>query len=76
MPGANLGQVTTRVLHYRYNCNSAYQSCADEEQFFLAKELRPQWVHYQSGAIVESSLMNDLALGTATGTLPCPQSYQ
>ena len=35
--GGSLGLVMTRILHYRYNCDSAYENCADEEQFFLAK---------------------------------------
>ena len=75
--GGNIGQVPTRVLHYRYNCDSNFQSCGNEEQFFLAKNYGLwQWVHYQSGAVVKSSLMNDLTSGTASGTLGCGNSYQ
>lgn len=75
--GGDIGQVMTRILHYRYNCDASYQSCGDEEQFFLAKNIGLwQWVHYQSGAIVKSSLMTDLTSGTATATLPCANSYE
>jgi hypothetical protein len=75
--GGNLGQVMTRVLHYRYNCDISYQSCGDEEQFFLAKGYGLwQWVHYRSGAVANTSSMTDLTSGTATGTLPCTNSYQ
>lgn len=75
--GGNIGQVTTRVLHYRYNCDTGYQNCGDEEQFFLGQGYGLwQWLHYRGGAVVKSSLMNDLASGTAIGTLPCPNSYQ
>lgn len=75
--GGNLGQQSTRVLHYRYHCDGAYQNCADEEQYFLAKGYGLwQWKHYHSGALVNSALMNDFAAGSATATLPCPQSYQ
>jgi hypothetical protein len=74
--GGNLGQVTTRVLHYRYNCNSNFQNCGDEEQFFLGKDYGLwQWIHYRSGSVVKSSLMNELASGFATGELPCASSY-
>jgi hypothetical protein len=75
--GGNIGQVQTRVLHYRYNCDSAFQNCVNEEQFFLAYGYGQwQWKHYQSGALVNSTLINNIEPGTATGTLPCPQSYQ
>jgi hypothetical protein len=75
--GGNLGQVVTRVLHYRYNCDISYQSCGDDEQFFLAKDYGLwQWVHYRSGAVANTSSMTDLTSGTATGTLPCTNSYQ
>jgi len=75
--GGNIGQVMTRVLHYRYNCDSAFQNCGDEEQFFLASGYGQwQWKHYQDGALVNSTLINNIGPGTASGTLPCPQSYQ
>ncbi len=75
--GGNLGQLPTRVLHYRYNCDSLYQNCVNEEQFFLGSGYGIwQWKHYQSGVLVKSALMNNLASGTPTAILPCPQSYQ
>jgi hypothetical protein len=75
--GGNIGQQSTRVLHYRYNCDSAYQNCVDEEQYYLAKPYGIwQWKHYRSGGLVNSALMNNLMAGTPTATLPCSQSYQ
>lgn len=75
--GGNLGQLPTRVLHYRYNCDANYQNCGDEEQFFLGNGYGLwQWKHYQNGVLVKSTLINNITSGTATGTLPCPQSYQ
>ena len=75
--GGSLGHVMTRVLHYHYNCDTSYQNCGDEEQFFLAKDYGLwQWVHYRSGAVVKSGLMTDIGSGTATGTLPCTNAYQ
>jgi hypothetical protein len=75
--GGNTGQVSTRVLHYRYNCDSAFQNCVNEEQFFLASGYGLwQWKHYQNGTLVNSTLTNDIQPGTASGTLPCTQSYQ
>jgi len=75
--GGNVGQVMTRVLHYNYNCDLNFQNCGDEEQFFLAKDYGLwQWVHYKSGSVAKSSLMNDVTSGSATATLPCANSYQ
>jgi hypothetical protein len=75
--GGNLGQLPTRVLHYRYNCDSAFQNCSNEEQFFLASGYGLwQWEHYQNGMIVNSTLINNIEPGTSSGTLPCTQSYQ
>jgi hypothetical protein len=75
--GGNIGQVSTRVLHYRYNCDSAFQNCVNEEQFFLALGYGQwQWKHYQNGILVNSTLINNIEPGTAGGTLPCAQSYQ
>jgi hypothetical protein len=74
--GGNIGQVTTRVLHYRYNCDSNFQNCGDEEQFFLAQGYGQwQWKHYQNGTLAKSALINNLAAGTPTATLPCPETY-
>lgn len=75
--GGNIGQVSTRILHYRYNCDSTFQNCTDEEQFFLAAGYGQwQWLHYQNGVIVNSTLINNIEPGTASATLPCSQSYQ
>ena len=75
--GANLGQLSTRVLHYRYNCDNAFHNCINEEQFFLASGYGLwQWKHYQNGILVNSTLINDIELGAASGTLPCTESYQ
>lgn len=75
--GGNIGQIWTRVLHYHYDCNSSYQSCADEEQFYLGSGYGLwQWKHLRGGVLQQSALMNKLTAGTATGTLPCTDSYQ
>lgn len=75
--GGNIGQVWTRVLHYRYDCNSDYQQCADEEQFYLANGYGEwQWKHYHNGTLVKSALMNNMEVGQTNATLPCPDSYE
>jgi len=75
--GGSIGQLPTRVLHYRYNCDSAFQNCGDEEQFFLGAGYGLwQWKHYQDGILVNSTLINNIEPGAASGTLPCTQSYQ
>ena len=75
--GGNIGQVMTRVLHYRYNCDSSFQNCSDEEQFFLGQGYGQwQWKHYQNGILVQTTLINNIENGAASGTLPCADSYQ
>jgi hypothetical protein len=75
--GGALGQVITRVLHYHYNCDANFQNCGDEEQFFLGAGYGQwQWRHYQAGALVHSNLLNTFESGSATGTLPCVNTYQ
>jgi len=75
--GGNAGSLLTRVLHYRYNCDSSYQNCVNEEQFFLGSGYGLwQWKHYQSGALVSTTLVDDIETGTPTATLPCPESYE
>jgi hypothetical protein len=75
--GGNIGQVSTRVMHYRYNCDSAFQNCVNEEQFFLAIGYGLwQWKHYQNGTLVNSTLINNIEPGSPGGTLPCTQAYQ
>ena len=32
--GGNIGQIPTRVLHYKYDCDQHFRNCKDEEQFF------------------------------------------
>jgi hypothetical protein len=74
--GGNPESLLTRVLHYRYNCDSAYQNCVNEEQFFLGSGYGLwQWKHYQNGTLVTSSIMNNIESGSPTASLPCPQSY-
>ena len=61
--GENVGQVGTRVLHYRYNCEN-FKNCVDEEQFFLANGYGLwQWKHYHHGVLVKATLMNRLETG-------------
>jgi hypothetical protein len=75
--GGNLGYVWTRVLHYHYDCNSNFQSCSDEEQFFLANGYGLwQWRHYKNGSLSGSALMNNMKSGSAAETLPCQNSYK
>jgi hypothetical protein len=75
--GGNIGKVPTRLLHYRYNCDSNYQNCGDEEQFFLADSYGLwQWRHYSKAQLVQTSMINQINSGTATGTLPCVDSYK
>jgi hypothetical protein len=75
--GGNIGQIMTRVLHYQYNCNSNFQNCGDEEQFFLGLRYGQwQWKHYQNGTLVQTTLINNIVSGIPTGTLPCANSYQ
>jgi hypothetical protein len=75
--GGNIGQVWTRVLHYRYNCNSDFQQCADEEQFYLANGYGEwQWLHYHDGVLVNSTLINNEETGSTDSTLPCADSYE
>jgi hypothetical protein len=75
--GGNIGQVWTRVLHYHYNCNQDFQQCTDEEQFYLANGYGEwQWKHYKHGALVNSTLINNIHPGTTDATLPCIDSYE
>src|SRR5207253_10151468 len=68
--GANIGQVSTRVLHYHYDCDKNYRNCADEEQFYLGKGYGLwQWKHYKRGNLVKTSVMNNLEKGRAAGKL-------
>lgn len=75
--GGNVGQAWTRLLHYRYNCDGQFQSCSDEEQFYLANGFGLwQWKHYRNGKLLKSTLINEIESGSATGKLPCKESYR
>lgn len=75
--GANIGQVWTRVVHYRYNCDKNYQNCRDEEQFYLANGYGLwQWKHYKNGELAKTALINDIQRGRPDKMLPCSQSYR
>jgi len=75
--GENIGEVWTRVLHYRYNCNPDFQQCQDEEQFYLANGYGEwQWKHYRNGALVNSTLINQMSSGSTTAGLPCKESFE
>jgi len=63
--------VPTLVLHY-HKCDSAFQNCTDEEQYSLAYGYGLwRWKHYQHGALVNSTLINNIASGAASVMLPC-----
>lgn len=75
--GGNLGSAWTRVLHYRYNCDRSFGNCKEEEQFFLGKGYGQwQWRHYRNGELVNTTVINHIRRGSASGTLPCSNSYQ
>jgi hypothetical protein len=75
--GGNVGKAYTRVLHYRYDCDSNYRNCSDEEQFFLANGYGLwQWKHYKNNVFKASAVMNHLQQGVAYDTLPCQNSYK
>ena len=75
--GGSIGQVWTRVLHYRYNCDQNFQQCADEEQFYLANGYGEwQWKHYKNGNLVNSTLINNQEPGSTHASLPCADSYK
>lgn len=75
--GGNLGQVWTRVLHYRYDCDKDFDHCRQEEQFFLANGYGLwQWKHFKQDALVKTAVMNELSKGRATETLGCRESYE
>jgi len=75
--GGDIGQVWTRILHYRYNCDLDFQQCADEEQFYLANGYGEwQWKHYHNGVLVNSTLINNMEPGSTDATLPCADSYE
>jgi hypothetical protein len=75
--GGNLGRFSTRVLHYRYNCDQDSQQCADEEQFYPVKEYGEwKWKHFHDGALVNSTLIKNIEPGSTNATVPCADSYE
>ncbi len=75
--GGDIGKASTRVLHYRYNCNLDFQQCGDEEQFYLAKNYGLwQWKHYKDGSLVNSTVINEIRPGSSTANLPCTESFE
>lgn len=75
--GGNVGQQWTRVMHYRYNCDSNFANCADEGQFYLANGFGLwKWKHFRNGSLVKTTLMNDLERGKVSESLPCKDAYQ
>jgi hypothetical protein len=74
--GPDLGKASTRVLHYRYNCDPHFRSCKDEEQFFLAKGYGLwRWRHMKNGEEKKDVVINELRSGSASEIPPCPESY-
>ena len=75
--GGSLGRVSTRVLHYHYDCDKDFDHCRQEEQFFLANGYGLwQWKHFKEGDLVKTALMDDLKKGKATESLGCTESYE
>jgi hypothetical protein len=75
--GGSLGRVSTRVLHYHYDCDKDFDHCRQEEQFFLASGYGLwQWKHFKEGDLVKTALMNDLEKGHATESLGCSETYE
>jgi hypothetical protein len=63
--GGDIGQVLTRVLHYRFNCDKHFENCKDEEQSFLGKGYgRWKWVHLKYGEVVKTTVVNHISKGT------------
>jgi hypothetical protein len=70
--GGDIGQVLTRVLHYRFNCDKHFENCKDEEQSFLGKGYgRWKWVHLKHGEVVKTTIVNHISKGTARAIPPC-----
>ena len=74
--GPELGRVSTRVLHYRYNCDRSYSHCKDEEQFFLAYGYGLwRWEHIKNGELKKDVLIDELKSGASAEIPACPESY-
>ena len=75
--GGDIGQVSTRVLHYRFNCDKHFENCKDEEQSFLGKGYgRWKWVHLKYGEVVKTTVVNRVSKGTAHAIPPCENAYK
>jgi len=75
--GGDIGQVLTRVLHYRFNCDKHFENCKDEEQSFLSKGYgRWKWVHLKYGEVVKTTVANHISKGTAHAIPPCQNAYR
>lgn len=75
--GGDIGQVLTRVLHYRFNCDKRFENCKDEEQSFLGKGYgRWKWVHLKRGEVVKTTVVNHISQGTAHAIPPCENAFK
>jgi hypothetical protein len=75
--GGDIGQVLTRVLHYRFNCDKRFENCKDEEQSFLGKGYgRWKWVHLKRGEVVKTTVVNHISKGTAHAIPPCENAFK
>jgi hypothetical protein len=75
--GGDIGQVSTRVLHYRFNCDKHFENCKDEEQSFLGKGYgRWKWVHLKYGEVVKTTVVNHISKGRAHAIPACENAYQ
>jgi hypothetical protein len=79
--GGNLGTIQTRVLSYRYSCDSTYQNCEYQEKFFLGYRVGLYDWQYSLNIggvfmMVQESKINQFKSGSATPYLPCTSSYQ
>lgn len=75
--GGSVGELWTRILHYHYNCDRAFENCKDEEWFYLGNGYGLwHWKHFKEGTEVKSALMNTLQEGRPEATLPCEDSYR
>ncbi len=77
MDAGNLGRLSTRILHYHYDCDRDFEHCRQEEQFFLGDGYGLwQWRHFKQDQLVKTALMSDFNKGKADDTLGCRESYQ
>jgi hypothetical protein len=74
--GSLPNRMPTLVVSYRYNCDSAYNSCGDKEEYYLSQRYGlVQWVHYSllRGRYEQQqkSIFNRLSAGTVVPKFPC-----